>query len=61
MRKLAAQLKEFGWQYVVVDEGWYLENPEDAKAPETLRYTMNKQGQYEPAPNRFPSAKHHRS
>src|SRR3984885_6115546 len=40
---LAAQLKEFGWQYVVVDEGWYLENPEDAKASETLRYTMNKQ------------------
>jgi len=21
---MAAQLKEFGWQYVVVDEGWYL-------------------------------------
>src|SRR5271155_3112886 len=20
---LSAQLKEFGWQYVVVDEGWY--------------------------------------
>jgi alpha-galactosidase len=54
---LAAQLKEFGWQYVVVDEGWYLENPEDARASETLRYTVNKQGQYEPAPNRFPSAK----
>jgi alpha-galactosidase len=54
---LSAQLKEFGWQYVVVDEGWYLQNPELASKPETLRYTINSQGQYEPAPGRFPSAK----
>jgi hypothetical protein len=54
---MAAQLKEFGWQYVVVDEGWYLQNPEIAAMPEKLRYTINAQGQYEPALNRFPSAK----
>ncbi|HWY99963.1 MAG TPA: glycoside hydrolase family 27 protein [Edaphobacter sp.] len=54
---MAAQLKEFGWQYVVVDEGWYLENPELASMPEKLRYTVNARGQYEPAVNRFPSAK----
>jgi hypothetical protein len=54
---MAAQLKEFGWQYVVIDEGWYLENPEIAAMPEKLRYTVNARGQYEPAPNRFPSAK----
>jgi alpha-galactosidase len=54
---LAAQLKEFGWQYVVVDEGWYLQNPEDAKDSETLKYTVNVRGQYEPALNRFPSSK----
>jgi alpha-galactosidase len=54
---LAAQLKEFGWQYVVVDEGWYLQNPESATKPEALLYTINSHGQYEPAPNRFPSAK----
>jgi alpha-galactosidase len=53
---MAAQLKEFGWQYVVVDEGWYLENPEIAAMPEKLRYTVNARGQYEPAVNRFPSA-----
>jgi len=52
---LSAQLKEFGWQYVVVDEGWYLENPESASKPETLRYTVNPRGQYEPAPGRFPA------
>ena len=54
---MAAQLKEFGWQYVVVDEGWYLENPELASMPEKLRYTLNARGQYEPAVNRFPSAR----
>jgi alpha-galactosidase len=53
---MAAQLKEFGWQYVVIDEGWYLENPELASMPEKLRYTVNARGQYEPAVNRFPSA-----
>jgi alpha-galactosidase len=53
---MAAQLKEFGWQYVVVDEGWYLQNPEIASMPEKLRYTVNARGQYEPAVNRFPSA-----
>lgn len=54
---MAAQLKEFGWQYVVIDEGWYLENPELATMPEKLRYTVNARGQYEPAVNRFPSAR----
>ena len=54
---VAKKLKTFGWQYVVVDEGWYLRNPESAKKPETLEYTVNSQGQYEPATNRFPSAK----
>ena len=54
---MAAQLKEFGWRYVVVDEGWYLENPELASMPEKLRYNVNAEGQYEPAVNRFPSAK----
>src|ERR1700761_7098922 len=53
---MAAQLKEFGWQYVVVDEGWYLENPELASMPGKLRYAMNGAGQYVPAMNRFPSA-----
>jgi alpha-galactosidase len=53
---VAAKLKAFGWQYVVVDEGWYLRNPESAGKPETLEYTANAEGQYTPATNRFPSA-----
>ncbi len=57
---LAAKLKPFGWRYAVIDEGWYLQNPEaavqTATQTATLLYTFNGQGQYEPAPNRFPSA-----
>ncbi|MEO6805055.1 MAG: glycoside hydrolase family 27 protein [Edaphobacter sp.] len=56
MTVMAAQLKEFGWRYVVVDEGWYLENPELASMPEKLRYATNGAGQYVPAMNRFPSS-----
>ena len=57
MLVMTAQLKEFGWQYVVIDEGWYLQNPEIASMPEKLRYTVNSRGQYDPAANRFPSAR----
>ena len=53
---LADKLKPFGWRYAVIDEGWYLQNPEAASKPENLRYTLNAAGQYAPAPNRFPSA-----
>jgi alpha-galactosidase len=56
MAVFAAQLKEFGWQYMVIDEGWYLQNPEMASMPDHLRYTINAKGQYEPAPSRFPSS-----
>jgi len=51
---LAQHLKRYGWQYAVVDEGWYLNNPE-AK-PETFQFTVSKDGRYLPAVNRFPSA-----
>ena len=51
---LASKLKADGWLYAVVDEGWYLQNP-DAKAG-SFRFTLDAQGRYLPAPNRFPSA-----
>lgn len=53
---LAKRLKSAGYQYVVVDEGWYLANPKDAGKPETLQYRIDSNGRYEPALNRFPSA-----
>jgi alpha-galactosidase len=52
---LARNLRQYGWKYVVVDEGWYLQNPESKGKP-SWRYTLSKDGRYTPAPNRFPSA-----
>jgi alpha-galactosidase len=51
---MAAHLRAHGWQYVVVDEGWYLQNPE-AK-PGAFRYMMDAYGRFTPAVNRFPDA-----
>lgn len=51
---LADKLKQYGWTYAVVDEGWYLPNP-DAK-PGSFRFVMDANGRYTPATNRFPSA-----
>ncbi len=53
-RVLAEKLKPFGWNYAVVDEGWYLPNPE-AKAG-AFHFTLDANGRYTPAVNRFPSA-----
>jgi hypothetical protein len=52
---LALRLKPAGYQYAVVDEGWYLLNPQKQKA-EPFEYFMDAYGRYEPAPNRFTSA-----
>ncbi|MBV9156593.1 MAG: glycoside hydrolase family 27 protein [Acidobacteriaceae bacterium] len=51
---MAQHLRRYGWEYAVVDEGWYLENPE-AK-PGEFHFAMDAQGRYTPAPNRFPLA-----
>lgn len=50
-----ASLEEYGWQYVVVDEGWYMANPSGEKPPD-MKYQWNANGLLIPAPNRFPSA-----
>ncbi len=51
---MAQHLKRYGWQYAVVDEGWYLANT-DAKAGQ-FRFVMDENGRYTPASNRFQSA-----
>jgi len=55
---MAAHLKKYGWQYVVVDIRWYVGNPKthgyNEKNPE---FNMDKYGRFVPAVNRFPSAK----
>jgi len=51
---MAKHLKQFGWQYVVIDEGWYLENP--GAKPADLKFSLDDAGRFIPSVNRFPSA-----
>jgi hypothetical protein len=55
---MAEHLKRFGWQYAVVDEGWYIQNPESGGKP-AWQFTLDTEGRFLPAPNRFPSAANH--
>ncbi|MFG6686055.1 glycoside hydrolase family 27 protein [Mariniflexile sp. HNIBRBA6329] len=54
---MAENLKEYGWEYVVVDIRWFVENTKSGgynqKDP---IYVMDEYGRYLPAVNRFPSA-----
>jgi hypothetical protein len=50
------KLLRYGWNYAVMDEGWYLENPEDQQTPEKLRYAIDPDGRYVPVPARFLTA-----
>jgi len=52
----AAKLEPFGWSYAVIDEGWFLKNPQDRGTPDKLIYVIDKNGRYIPDPARFPSA-----
>ena len=47
-----AHLQPSGWQYVTIDEGWYLAQPDKAYQG----HTLDANGRYIPATNRFPSA-----
>ena len=47
---MAQHLKSYGWQYVVIDEGWFI--PKQAGAP----FTLTPNGQFTPSPDRYPSA-----
>jgi alpha-galactosidase len=53
---MAQHLKRFGWEYVVVDEGWYLANLDASGDDKHPRFEMDAYGRYVPVPARFPSA-----
>ena len=53
---LVSKLKPAGYQYAVIDEGWFFENPQDRPTPEKLIYAIDGYGRYVPVPARFPSA-----
>ena len=55
---MAKNLKKFGWEYVVVDIRWFVENDKAGGYNQTdPRYVIDQYGRYLPALNRFPSAK----
>ena len=53
---MAEHLKQFGWQYVVIDEGWYVLNP--GAKPGEVKFAMDDTGRYIPVVSRYPSAEH---
>ncbi len=55
---MAAKLKSSGWEYIVVDIRWFVKNDKAGGYNETNPvYVMDEYGRYQPAINRFPSAK----
>ncbi len=50
-------LKPYGWQYVVVDMEWFVTNPTPEGNSKSSLYSMDSNGRYVPAANRFPSSK----
>jgi hypothetical protein len=50
-----ASMKQFGWQYSVIDEGWYMRDPFAEDVP-ARKYLWDSNGLLIPDPARFPSA-----
>jgi hypothetical protein len=53
--KVLAGIKEYGWKYAVIDEGWYMENPSGSNL-EQRKYLWDGNGILIPTANRFPSS-----
>jgi len=53
---MAEHLKSFGWRYVTVDMEWFVSNPTAEGNSKTFQYSLDPNGRYTPAVNRFPSA-----
>lgn len=50
-----AKLRPYGWNYAVIDEGWYMGNPFGDQLAHR-DYQLDAHGLLIPAPNRFPSS-----
>jgi hypothetical protein len=53
--KVLAGIRHFGWQYAVIDEGWYMQDP-FGKDLSGRKYLYDKNGLLMPDVKRFPSA-----
>jgi alpha-galactosidase len=51
---MAKNLKQYGWSYIVIDEGWYLPDP-GANGEQSKGFVMDPDGRYLPEAARFPS------
>ena len=53
---MVKNLKKSGWEYIVVDIRWFVENDKAGGYNQTNpRYVIDEYGRYQPATNRFPS------
>ena len=55
VKVLNNELKSSGWNYAVIDEGWFLTDPEDRSKPALWQYQIDANGRYIPVAARFPS------
>ena len=53
---MARNLESYGWQYVVVDSGWYVKNHAAGYNAETAEFSLDEFGRYTPSTNTIPSA-----
>ncbi len=49
-------LQPLGWQYMVIDAGWYAQHPENSGSQYLSSLVISADGRYMPAANRFPSS-----
>ncbi|HEX2920795.1 MAG TPA: NPCBM/NEW2 domain-containing protein [Bacteroidales bacterium] len=55
---MAKHLKKYGWEYIVVDIRWYVENDKSGGYnEEDPVFSLDEYGRFTPAVNKFPSAK----
>jgi alpha-galactosidase len=53
---MAEHLKSYGWEYIVVDEGWYVTNQSARPGGAAPQFNLDTFGRYVPAVNTIPSA-----
>jgi alpha-galactosidase len=53
---MAEHLKAYGWQYVVVDMGWYVNNHSAGSNAENAQFSLDEFGRFTPAVNSIPSS-----
>ena len=53
---MSEELKQYGWEYIVVDIRWYVSNPSTHGYKVDAKFNMDEYGRFTPAVNRFPSA-----